>query len=391
MNRKVVLLEKPHYYNLHSYFTRLIAEAWGRYGGADIRIFNIDDPNFMEHYLDSVIDPKQTDLICSVASILIFVGKKYIFSDSGIPHLFIVNDIMFPYYEMASVENMILAHVDRAESDIARSLGAKKVFFLPHAVDRNITIDSDRERPYDVLFCAGSYDHEVTRQIYYRQFKKEEAQLVDEAVEKVYNDRIPSFMTFAKAIAERKMDLSWEKVILLNQYAEAYVRGRDRYELVRSIKDAHVLVVGGIIWNTNDISLRGWSELLSDMPNVTIRPTVYYEEFLELLKLSKIALNSAPHFTNGSSDRLLNSLACGAFPITTENIWVRENFVDGEELIIYHPKHKEGINDQVNALLSNEKLRREKAEKGRAKVMREHTWDQRIVQIDEELKRLLKP
>jgi len=85
-----------------------------------------------------------------------------------------------------------------------------------------------------------------------------------------------------------------------------------------------------------------------------------------------------PFFKNGTHERVFNSLAVGALPLTNKNSWFSDNFVNGEELVFFQ---KERINDQVNELLADEIKRKEIVRKGHKKVMRDHTWDNRIDQI----------
>lgn len=385
MMQKVVLFVRHNPYDMYRYFTKLLGEALMRYGSS-VTIIDVDSSGFNEAQLKKALDPSKTDLTIAFASVYPRVGDQFIWEKSKIPHLFILNDSVAPFRDIVTSKNLILAHVDKFECEVARSIGVSDVFFLPHAVDQKIP-DAHGDRPYDVVFCAGSYDHETIQRIY-RKESPEIISIIEEAIELSSSESMAVFSGVRQAVENKGRQFSWDDLMRLNYIVDAYIRGKDRYELVKSVKEASVLVIGGTIWDYHNIPLRGWAELLKDMPNVHFKPSVDYEGFLNILRQSKIALNSAPHFKNSAHERFLNSLACGAMPITTENIWVKEHFVDGEELILYHPRHKESLNETVNSLLGNEKKRLEIVEKGRLKVMQKHTWDNRIFQIKSHLEKV---
>ena len=86
-------------------------------------------------------------------------------------------------------------------------------------------------------------------------------------------------------------------------------------------------------------------------------------------------------FQNGTHERIFTGLACGALPITSDNLWVRKNFVHGEDILIYPPKQWQEVNSWVENYLNNPAKRQQLVDKGRQKVMREHTWDVRAEQL----------
>jgi spore maturation protein CgeB len=96
------------------------------------------------------------------------------------------------------------------------------------------------------------------------------------------------------------------------------------------------------------------------------------------MQQSKICLNSMPFFKNGTHERVLAGLACGAVPVTTDNIYFREFFRDNEDLLYYSMKDKSSVNDRVNDLLAQESKRAKIADSGRKIVMENYTWDVRV-------------
>ena len=173
------------------------------------------------------------------------------------------------------------------------------------------------------------------------------------------------------------MEVSREELFEMGSMVDFYMRGEDRVELIRSIKDARVHIFGGTVYRKEQPAL-GWHHYLGNQENVTIHPAINYSESLEVLKKSRIALNSSPTYKNGSHERVFAALACGALPITSESRYFREVFVDGEDLIFYQFNDRQAVNGKINYLLAHEGERKEAAEKGRQKVLKGHTWDNRV-------------
>lgn len=246
-----------------------------------------------------------------------------------------------------------------------------------------------KERPYEVVFLGTCYDYETLRATWQQTLSEPLCKVLEEAIEISLSDYTISLAgALVKAWNHANLEESGVDFISLFYYLDYYTRGKDRIELIKSIKDAHVHVFGGRAEDAHD-SLLGWSEYLGSQPNVTVHPPVSFDESFDILKKSKICLNSMPFFKNGSHERIFEALACGALPITTENIFINENFKRDEELVFYQYKHLDHLNDIVNAKLANEKERREGVEKGRDNVKRSHTWDKRVEQIQELLPPIL--
>ncbi len=108
------------------------------------------------------------------------------------------------------------------------------------------------------------------------------------------------------------------------------------------------------------------------------------------MKKSKIVLNSSPTIKNGAHERIFAGLACGAAVVATENIYVKELFGETKGVSFYRPNHWDKVNEQVQALLSNETDRETAVHKGRELVMHHHTWDHRAKKLIKELSKILK-
>ena len=163
-----------------------------------------------------------------------------------------------------------------------------------------------------------------------------------------------------------------------------YIRGKDRVELVKAIDEAKVDIFGSAE------SLTGWKKYLGKKRNIAIHDPVPFEQAIDIMKHSKIVLNSCPWIKNGAHERLFTALACGALPITNENIYLREQFQDGKSIVFYRPNHWDKANHRINEYLANSAKREQVAEHGRNIVMKAHTWDNRAAELIKELPPILK-
>jgi len=165
---------------------------------------------------------------------------------------------------------------------------------------------------------------------------------------------------------------------------ERYISGRGRIELVKAIKDTKVDVFGA------PSATASWKTVLGkECDNVEIHDAVPYEEALDVMKQSKIVLNSSPKMKNGVHERILAGLACGALVITDENDYLGEHFTDGEDIAFYRHGKWDKLNESIQSYLSDEDKRKGVVEKGGENVMQNHTWDNRAEALLKELPPIL--
>lgn len=373
MLKRICLTTHYNLYESKIYFAERFKEALERAGIEVVLINSVKNPD--------APFPKEYDLSCSFNSTATFKDGSFFYDYTKIPHWSIIVDPFFYYLEYLASPYSILSCVDKIDVEHFRERGAKSTFFWPHAVERELKADENQERPYDVVMLGSCYDEETLKTIWRAGYPKKIVNAIEGAIEICASDNKTHIYDAAiqglKAEGLTEVDVPFKKIV---HYVDYYVRGRDRVELIKSIKNAHVHVFGGTCWR-DEKPVLGWSNSLFDMPNVTIHPQIPYAESLEVMKQSKIVLNSMPFFKDGSHERIFTGLATGAVPITSDNMWVRENFKDKEELFIYEPKRWAHANEWVNELLTDESKRKAIAEAGRKNVMAHHTWDNRVQEM----------
>lgn len=383
MLREVWIVANYNLYESKRYFCAKLVEAFQR-RGVIARVIDVEKDNPYEWMVKNP-QMQPPDFWCSFNRTEADKNGQYYWDRKKVPFLSFLIDPAI--YDMGLTRSpySILSCVDRKDCALLQESNFHRVLFLPHAVERDLAPPQQASRPYDVVFLGSCYDPEGLRAYWQEKYPKEQVEVFDEAAEWTLADRtMPFWKAVPLTLQLKGIELAPKLQERLIRAVDNYVRGVDREQLIRSIKGVHVHLFGATCWR-EEKPIRGWMQSLGDLPNVTIHPAIPFRECLAVLKQSKICLNSMPFFKDGSHERILTGLACGSLPITTDSVWVTGNFCEGEELVTYSPKKWDEINDKVHAYLSNEKQRQEVVSRGREKVMREHTWDNRVEQLIKEV------
>lgn len=379
MIKKIFFIVNWNLYESKRYFTEKLCEALNRQG-VETTIFDIKE-NPLEALDAMSILQFQPDLICSFNSIPPLPGKNKFFYDFlKIPCLSLTVDPAMYSLSLIHSSYSLVSCVDRNDCESFKSAGFEKVFFLPHATDKNMTSTS-KERIYDVVFIGSCNDYESIREHWKKYYTQEINTVLDDGIDQVLSDKYISIsqalINALKASNIAKEDVNFHE---LYYFLDFYTRGKDRVELIRSITDAEVHVFGQTMIG-HPVHTLGWPHYLGKQSNVTLHQFVPYVHSFDILKQSKICLNSMPFFKDGSHERIFNSLACGALPITSGSKYIEEMFEMGKDLLKYEPGHWLDVNERVNFYLANEKERQKIVESGRKKVMEHHTWDNRAQEL----------
>jgi spore maturation protein CgeB len=376
MLKKACFLVNYNLYESKRYFTQKLAEAMER-KGIDTQIIDLQE-QVLGGYIMAVIKQYSPDLTISFNTLLPSAEEKFLWDLLKIPHLAILVDPVIYSIQLIKSPFSILSSVDRSDVASVRAYPFENIFFLPHAIEPELVPDYSQKKIYDVVFLGSCCDYESLRASWRQRNPESINKVLDEAIDIVFSETAtPLADALARAWQASGMDPSGMDFTTLFYYLDNYTRGRDRVELIRSIKDSPVHVFGEIS-HDNAVGILGWSEYLSAQKNVTLHPSVPFPEALKILQQSKITLNSMPFFKNGSHERVFAGLACGAVPVTSDSLYLRDVFVDGKDLIFYSMAHREDVNGKILDLLSNESKRAEVALHGYEKVKRDHTWDNRV-------------
>lgn len=372
---RVCLLVNYNLYESKRYFALKLSEALQR-KGIETKIIDLKEQSFeAEDALE--VQRFQPDFTCSFNSFGMSQNNLFPWDIIKIPHLSILVDPVLYSIAVTNSPYSIVSCVDRFDCEQLLTYNFDRTFFLPHAIEREVS-EGKGERPYDVVFLGSCYDYESLKEAWQKKYSPQICRVLDEAIDNVLSARYVSLAdALASAWGHAKLSPQGVNFQELFYYLDNYTRGKDRVELIRAVKDAPVHVFGELM--TDDPTFKkGWSHYLGKQKNVTLHKSVNFQEAIKILQKSKICLNSMPFFKNGSHERVFYGLAAGALPITTDSLFIKESFKDGEDLKLYTPSRWNEVNDQINALLSDENKREKMVIAGRKKVIAQHTWDNRV-------------
>lgn len=103
---------------------------------------------------------------------------------------------------------------------------------------------------------------------------------------------------------------------------------------------------------------------------------------------AKISLNIMPWFKDGAHDRVFTAMLQKTLSLTDDSKYLREEFLDGSELVFFSLEERGKLADRVRSLLAHQEDVMEIAENGYRKAVLHHTWKQRAEILVRELKSL---
>lgn len=382
MLSKISLITTFNLYESKRYFAQKFSEALQR-AGIETQILDWESYQSKQDLLSDLMSFRP-DLTCSFNTIQPLPDKQFLWDKLRLPHLAILVDPALYSVELVNSSYSIIACVDRQDCAALRSIPFHNVIFFPHAVERELNYDRQQARKYDVVFLGSCNDYEGVRKEWQSKYPAVVGTVLDSASELVLSDRYISLaeaLTFA--INQQPFDNASIDFATLFSYLDTYTRGKDRVNLIRSIKDPAVKIhiFGQAETERFSNAQHDWTYYVGSQSNVILHPSVPFTESLQILRQSKICLNSMPFFKDGTHERVFCSLACGCLPLTSSTRYLAEQFQEGKEILMYQPSKWNKVNDLIVDVLKNEKQRQLIAEQGRKKLMQHHTWDNRVEQL----------
>lgn len=372
-------------YSVLPHFTIKFSEALTR-AGVSCRLLKAEKHN-PKPFLEALYnDPP--DCTLSFNGLLPDEHGRFFCDNIKIPHVACLIDSPTQYLVLANSPYTIITCPDRFSCEFFKGLKCENVFFMPHAVERELAPPVDNTFPkYDVSMLSSCIDYEAIAELWPSKYPKAVRDAMHEAIEITLSDEKTSCIQAFVQTMDRHMAESRITPGILNypgiiDQIEMYAKGRERVELVRAIKDAHVHIFG----SPTDL----WRKYLENKPNVTFHEPVSFEVAMKVMSQSKIVLNSCVWLKDGTHERILAGLAGGALVLTNENIYMREHFKDGYSIAFYQMGKWEKVNKQINDYLAHPENIKKVAHKGRDIVMSAHTWDQRAKTLLKELPQALR-
>lgn len=389
MIKKIDLFMPPtSQYGVLHHFTKKLCEAFIRLG-VTCRLLQAERNNPKPFLTEIFQDPP--DCTLSFNGLLPDEEGRFFCDMIQIPHVACLVDSPNQFFPLIRSPFTIITCVDRFSCEFFRGMNFHNVLFMPHGVEKNISANLDAKRSHDVVMLSSCIDYNAVREGWTKKYSKEICSILDQAAEITFSDQETAYVqAFVQALdlhVNKGHAVDPQQIDFVNilDDLETYIRGYDRVQMIKSIKDARVDIYG------SSDSKEGWKKYLgANAKNIIIHDPIPFERALELMKNSKIILNSCPWIKNGGHERIFAGLASGALVITNENIYMREHFKNGESIAFYRYKQWDKINDQINNYLKDESMRKAVIAKGRDLVLKEHTWDHRAAVLLKELPALIK-
>lgn len=386
MSKMVLLVPARSRYSSLQYFCYRFAEAATRFG-MECSLIELDKYNFTE--ILNKVRNLWPDLTVSFNGILPDSKRGFLSDFVGLPHLSILVDPPYGFLPLKDSPYSIISCVDQSYCDFFEALGFQNTFFLPHAFDYHLASDSVPDPDYDIVFLGTCIDHEAVENEWKGRYSKILCKKMGEVADIVLNTPYKGTLeALCKVFGiELKMVAteSFEGISLMELWPQIdlFIRGKDRIELLKSIKDAKVHVFGDRYPIANG---RGWNDIFNHtIPHVISHPSVPYSESLGIVEKSKIVLNSVPIFKNGSHERIFTGLACDTFVMTNSNRFIDDNFHKEDGVAVYSLKEIDALNQTLHTYLQDDERRLSAVERGKKKVLEHHTWDARIKSLIWEL------
>ncbi|MCL1925804.1 MAG: glycosyltransferase [Syntrophorhabdaceae bacterium] len=264
---------------------------------------------------------------------------------------------------------------DESYKESLRGIGFENVEYLPLAADEEIfhpmrlSIERRNRLGADVGFVGDS-----------------RASWARELLQKVRQELHPA----VKRVAQR---LSVARNLAFHEAKEAEMRDSEHAlfealtEREKSDFEAAVFWRGTLLYRLSCLRtleefcplVRGdaeWGKLLND--KFRFGPRInYYKELPAFYNLCRINLNTTSiQMDTAVNQRVFDVPACGAFLLTDRRPSLSPLFEEGKEVIVYDSP--EEIPELVRFYLRNNTAREAVAAKGKARVLREHTYKHRV-------------
>lgn len=363
-------------YGVLFHFTKMLYEALMR-AGVNCRILVPDKQNPRPFLAQLFNDPP--DCTLSFNGVLPDDEGRFLCDLLKLPHICCLVDSPTRFIPLIKSPYNIITCVDRSGCDFFRNLKHEKTLFMPHAVEKTLNYRPDAERPYDVVLLGSCIDYKAIEDSWRQNYPKPILSMLLEAAEITLSDQETSFVQALVAATENlkkahpEIDIDTIDFITLLDELETYVIGYDRIRLVRSIKNAPIDIFG--------TGKEEWERYVEKQSNCTVHDAVPFDQAFEIMKQSKILLNSCMAIKGGGHERIYTGMALGAALVAGNNSYMRETFHEGENIVFYDPQSMDTVEDKIHDLLLDENKRSLLARKGHETIMNYHTWDHRAVAL----------
>lgn len=254
--------------------------------------------------------------------------------------------------------------------------------FLPHAgVELGGRLKPLSERGIDVLYAGALPIYTVAKMIPdLSSIPEVDGEVMAQEVlsELVHHPQKTTEDVIEDYLRTQRGDIADERVreiIVQMRFIDSYATSFFREQAVRILVENGIRVTAyGVGWDQCD-----WS----DNPYLDYRGKVLAPQILPLMNDSKIVLNTMTWFKAGSHDRVFNGMLAGAAVVTDDSTYLRREFTDGKELVMFSLPELGTLPERVFDLFGHMQSTQQMADCGYRAAKENHTWKSRAEYIKE--------
>lgn len=271
-------------------------------------------------------------------------------------------------------ERSIVLSCDRIYAEFIRDQypNIGRTGFLPLSGSQVKTRKPYSERTIDLLFTGSYFDINY----HYNTIRQ-----LPENLQIIAENMISIMMEEPDTVLWQAMDQVFDgygvkldpvnrlRTLNLFQCIDIFMRAYVRDQVMLQIVDAGIPVhiFGG-----------GWERFQCNHPENLLLHEGYGDASLEALADTKISLNVMPWFRGGIQERNIAAMLAGAVSLTDSSSYIREQFLDGEDIVLYSLKQMDRIPYIIQSVLNNTDRGAAIAEAGYRKALQQHTWEHRM-------------
>ncbi len=346
--------------------------------------------------MDEEIVRLKAFLLEPVTAVISFnnIGMQLAFSEGvnvwdqyGVPFYNILMDHPFHYKEMLeqAPQQAVLLCMDENHAAYVRRFfpNIKRTEFFPHAgieaaADGDFAYLPLAERKIDVLYAGGlsRYAAEGLIPDLGKIVDFDAFVLVKNALERLIQE--PDYTTeFVIEQCLKDLNFTFDnqklgEIVAKLRFVDAFAVSFYREQMVRMLVESGVTVT---VFGT------GWNRCEWEHPNLVYGGGIPPYQILELMRQSRIVLNTMTWFKRGAHDRIFNGMLAGAAVVSDTSAYLEECFTSGRELQMFSLKDMRGLVDSVRDLLTDPKRAQNMADCGYQAARDKHRWINRLRDI----------
>ncbi|WP_029202117.1 glycosyltransferase family protein [Oribacterium sp. NK2B42] len=323
-----------------------------------VKVVNIDTCEGLDNELDIIIENKNCILLCYNCCGIPFTydNNQNVWESHDIPVYTFLLDHPRNYYAILEnpINNLHVICLDENHVEFIQRFYPKvnETIFLPDSgVKVCNKIKSFSDRTIDVLYC-GNCQTEYKTLLPVRSLPDDGIEMYRNAIKFIHSnpsltaeEAVEMYLDAAGIKADDSMLYSLFIKDKVSRQIEDIVRREYKLLIMHALDDAGIKV---------DIYGGGWeddSNPFSD--NIRIHERVSPLECHNLIGNAKIDLSIMPWFKKGSSEKPFGGMLNGAVCVSDSSTYLKENYVDGTDIILFELDNIEKAVKDIQWLLSN--------------------------------------